>query len=271
MGLNINAVALMASLEGHGGRMLTLGRQRILFSAEQLERALGAHVGGTLLDDAAVFRALGYSVVESVDVSTYEGATHVIDLNVPLHRPDMFGAYDAVFTGGTLEHVFDVAQALRTTASLLKIGGRLIHVGPVNGWIDHGFYQLCPTWILDYFGANGWRVVSSALVDRMSDREGKSVWRVRPAHHRRRVEGAKQLHFCVAERLESSTVDRNPIQSRYRRKFGEGEHDGAQIEFRAYDLVGGRAGEKKDGIDRRGRRWRRWFGGPWVGRKGGHD
>src|SRR5437763_3852117 len=61
------------------------------------------------IDDIALFRALGFTSVESLDASDYEGADIVWDLNKAV--PDSLKAkYDVVFDGGTSEHVFNFPQ-----------------------------------------------------------------------------------------------------------------------------------------------------------------
>jgi hypothetical protein len=58
------------------------------------------------------FRLLGAQSVESIDASEYEGATHVHDMNLPVPR-ELLGRFSVVHDGGTLEHVFNVPQALK--------------------------------------------------------------------------------------------------------------------------------------------------------------
>lgn len=109
------------------GRTLMLGRQQLSdFSfAEPFLRGLGA------------------VSVDSLDASNFEGATIIADLNQPLPA-DLRGCYSAVFDGGTLEHVFDVATALRSCLDLVELGGHYIAISPANNWPGHGFYQFSP-------------------------------------------------------------------------------------------------------------------------------
>lgn len=91
----------------------------------------------------SLFRDLGALTVDSVDASSFEGATIVADLNKPLPN-DLRRRFSVVFDGGTLEHVFDVATALRSCADLVEQGGHYIAVSPANNWAGHGFYQFSP-------------------------------------------------------------------------------------------------------------------------------
>jgi hypothetical protein len=85
---------------------------------------------------------LGFSEVESLDVSDYEGATHVFDPNSENLPEHLTGRFDAVLNGGTLGHVFHVPNALTSITRMLRPHGMVIHILPCNGWVNHGFYQI---------------------------------------------------------------------------------------------------------------------------------
>jgi hypothetical protein len=103
--------------------------------------------------DEAVFRLLGLSDVHALDCSGYEGADIVWDLNKPV-PPSLHERFALIVDGGTLEHVFDVRQSLASVVSMLRSGGRVVHISPANNFTNHGFYQFSPTLFFDYYGAN---------------------------------------------------------------------------------------------------------------------
>ena len=108
------------------------------------------------LSDQTLFRALGFDEVLSVDISDYEGSEIIADLNQEI-PPELEGRFDAVFDGGTMQHIFDVPQVLRNLHRTLKPGGRLVFSAvPVNNHVDHGCYILSPTLFVDYFRANNY-------------------------------------------------------------------------------------------------------------------
>lgn len=110
------------------------------------------------IDDVTLFTALGFSRVESVDFSSWEGADHLADLNLPLPA-ELHGRFDAVFEAGTIQHVFHLPQVLANIHALLKTGGRAIHgMATSSNHVDHGFYMYSPTLFHDFYSANGWRV-----------------------------------------------------------------------------------------------------------------
>jgi SAM-dependent methyltransferase len=155
MGLDINAVQFLIAARKEGvefGDVLTLGRQDLNVYPAKMREILARH--GYAIDAFApeardtgfaepVFKTLGARKVSSLDVSDFEGAEVVHDLNKPL-PPEFKDRFDLVYDGGTLEHVFNFPVALQTCMEMLRPEGRLIiHTG-TNNWCGHGFYQFSP-------------------------------------------------------------------------------------------------------------------------------
>ena len=131
MGLDSTSVRFLHACMRSGvdfTRTLTLGRQQMLESGEPAD---------------AFLQQLGAETVDSLDASSFEGATIIADLNRPLPA-ELEGSYTAVVDAGTLEHVFDVARAVRSTAGTVAVGGHYIAISPANNWPGHGFYQFSP-------------------------------------------------------------------------------------------------------------------------------
>jgi SAM-dependent methyltransferase len=131
-------------------------------------------------DPYAYFSKLGFSTLQALDVSDFEGADHIFDLNEDELPERLMGRFDAVFNGGTLEHVFHVPNALTSITRMLRPGGVVVHVAPCNGWVNHGFYQISPTLMFDYYGAAGFEPLESALYSRRLEEPER--WSVRPIH-----------------------------------------------------------------------------------------
>lgn len=127
---------------------VTLGRQQLFLGAEDLE-AIGVDAGtaSALVPDdlwaEPFLRHLGARAVESLDASTFEGATIPHDLNEPLPA-DLADRFSVVIDGGTLEHVFDYPTALANAMRLARVGGHLLLITPANNQMGHGFYQFSP-------------------------------------------------------------------------------------------------------------------------------
>ncbi len=108
-----------------------------------------------LADD--FFRALGASVVDSLDGSDFEKATVIHDLNDPIGK-EYWDKYDLVFDGGTTEHVFNYPMAISNAMRMVKVGGALMTHVPINCWCGHGFYQFSPELFYRVMSAhNGFR------------------------------------------------------------------------------------------------------------------
>lgn len=133
-----------------------LGRQQLEVSRRQLRKCFRdfQHGAGIILDNGIVegqnenyaerlLSHLGADVIHSFDVSAYEGATHIHDMNTPL--PEKYKhTYTLVIDGGTLEHVFNIPIALRNCMEMLKNGGHYLSITPTNNFMGHGFYQFSP-------------------------------------------------------------------------------------------------------------------------------
>jgi hypothetical protein len=123
------------------------------------------------------------SVVDSIDISNYEGANLVHDLNVPLQ---LERKYDLIIDGGTLEHIFNVPIVLDNLSALLKVGGKVLHFSPANNQMGHGFYQFSPEFFASYYSSiNGFSDTKIFLFD---PRRRNTLFRVKIQHLSSRVE-----------------------------------------------------------------------------------
>ena len=122
------------------GNTITIGRQQLFYDG----RAAHAIDTQPSYCEHVLIQEFGSSNVDSIDVSSYEGATIVHDLNMPIESEKLLSSYDTVYDGGALEHIFDINVALTNIHNLLKPGGRVIHVVPSNNQCGHGFYQFSP-------------------------------------------------------------------------------------------------------------------------------
>ncbi len=105
-----------------------------------------------------LLRSLGFSRVDVLDVSDFEGANILLDLNRGEAPDSLLGAYDLIIDHGSLEHVFNLPHALTILDSLLAPDGRVFHSSPGSNFCDHGFYSLSPTFFFDYYSANQWQI-----------------------------------------------------------------------------------------------------------------
>lgn len=101
-----------------------------------------------------LFELLGAESVETCDISDYEKPDIFIDLNEPVN-PSFYSSFNTIVDAGTIEHVFDIPNALNNLAQMLQPGGTLCLIVPSSNSLDHGFYSISPTLFYDFFSCNG--------------------------------------------------------------------------------------------------------------------
>lgn len=258
------------------GSLLELGRMSIYATQEEVERwareqgtplaSLGQPGELTLshqpelaaagcLDDRSFFRLLGCERVESSDVSDWEGADHILDLNLPVPA-ELHGRFATVFEAGTLQHVFDLPQVFANLHALVQEGGRVIHgMAPSTNHVDHGFYMFSPTLFHDFYTANGWRIEACYFFEFFPywfrGRFHSTRWKIRrytPGcldHLAYGGFGARQVAlFVVATKVPGATADRIPQQSYFsrfhqaQRKLGTVPNSAKPLEARELRKLG---------------------------------
>jgi hypothetical protein len=175
MGLDVNAVRFLIAARKAGASfedVLMIGRQDLNVYPGKMVLELQRHgfsadvfaKGGEDTKFAEpVFAALGARRVASLDVSGFEGASYVHDLNQPV-PPEWHARFDVVYDGGTLEHIFHFPVALRNCMEMVKPGGRLMIHTIANNWCGHGFYQFSPELFFRALSAeNGFKMERAAV------------------------------------------------------------------------------------------------------------
>ena len=141
----------------------TLGVAALPFTMREYALALGReHPDDGPAPPRAYFAALGIEDLVSLDVSDYEGADVIFDLNAQELPASLSRRFGVVLNIGTLEHVFHVPNALADIARMLRDEGVALHILPTSNAVDHGFYQFGPTLIFDYYAAPGFELLEAA-------------------------------------------------------------------------------------------------------------
>ena len=136
---------------------VTIGRQSLYLHPREVRTLCDAYrarypaqngtpLGGYEFGDYAdefLRTFLGVESLEVLDVSEYEGATILHDLNRPIPET-LRGGFDAVIDGGSLEHVFNFPTAIANLMQLVRVGGSVFVSTPANNLCGHGFYQFSP-------------------------------------------------------------------------------------------------------------------------------
>jgi hypothetical protein len=217
------------------GPVLNLGRQTVHGTYDEVVNVFAqAGVAPTPLPDEILlaieqgmrphgdrifFAHLGLEL-SALDVSDYEGAEVVHDLNLPI--PDALrGRFKTVIDGGTFEHVFDIRAAFRNMADLLAPGGLAIHLSPTNNYVNHGFWQLSPRSFYDYYHVNGFADLETTMIVAPRDIDKTRAWATFP-YDPRDPNGAVSFFSSPNDRLScmfrarktpESTSERIPAQS----------------------------------------------------------
>jgi hypothetical protein len=153
MGIDIHGYNLIRFAHKHKplGRVATLGRQAMAFNHDQFRQ--NVHIPDSyqipVWCESFLMDLFGASVVESFDVNDYEGCTFTQDFNKPFAYDHQ--TYNTIFDGGSLEHIFDIRQALQNISDLCQIGGQILHVIPANNLNGHGFYQFHTELFYSYY------------------------------------------------------------------------------------------------------------------------
>ena len=199
-----------------GASVLCLGHPDILATAQELEALFGvtptrfcanggAHsVERPLVDTQELFGMLG-STLDCVDVYAFRGTERIVDLN----EPQYLGEYDVVIDPGTTEHCFNIGQAMMNAANAVKPGGRIYHSPPMT-MLNHGFYNICPTMLWDFYEQNGW------VIERLEARNGDSCVQIdRALAWSRKANVAPETSIvCLARRRVAEAL-RYPTQAKY--------------------------------------------------------
>lgn len=186
-----------------------------LLSLKAADRAAG------LISDVTLYKMLGFDTIHSLDTNDYEGADLIYDLNQDDIGNILPQQYDLVTNFGTLEHVFHLPNALKNVFHATKVGGHVLHGSPTNNWVDHGFYQLSPTFYYDYYLANKFRI-KFIQVHALTKSPAIDLWSVidyRPGLFDSRNHGGLDdgLYNVLAlvQKTEESTWDVIPSQRIY--------------------------------------------------------
>jgi hypothetical protein len=178
------------------------------------------------IDFARLVKMMGLGELRTLDVSAYEGADIIADLNQPV-SPELIGRFGLIIDGGTIEHVFDIRQGMKNTADMLRPGGRVVHVTPVNNYVNHGFVQISPTLYQDYYTENAFEDVRGTMI--VHPRADYLFKRWNFFNYEHVTMGGVNSMFCseeaqlaayfTARKTLASTSDRVPIQSYFSRLY----------------------------------------------------
>ncbi|MDD9922042.1 MAG: class I SAM-dependent methyltransferase [Boseongicola sp.] len=230
-----------AARHGVSGSVLMLGRHRMQVKDKlvpALEKELEKAGFDLDFDDITqsdgyaetFFEALGAKEVQALDLSDFEGATLLHDLNDVVPE-DWAGKFDLIFDGGTTEHIFDVARCMDNLNVLLAPNGVLASCVPANNWFAHGFYQFGPELVYGYWKHGcGFDVLDCVMLPEMPRDKEMPIGDPAEKGHRPRVRGKvpNQRVYLYYEVRKGPSAHRwnRALQTDYVRKWSD--HDKEQ-------------------------------------------
>lgn len=179
------------------------------------------------IEDAQLFKLIGNINYNCMDVSDYEGANIIHNLNYPIDET-LEGRFDIVYTGGCLDNVFNPVSLLINSTKLLKSGGRVFHYESFKGLIGAYLY-FSPEWFYSYYAVNDFRDVKVYVCHQTQKGHNRfdydtDIYLWKPDFTRQldfdyfeAATNAQGILYCmvVAEKGESSTSEVMPIQLQY--------------------------------------------------------
>jgi hypothetical protein len=204
-------------------RVLMVGRQRFYPDTavlEQIGNVLGRRADAQVASadfSEPFLKWLGAGKISSLDISSFEGADIIHDLNDPIPA-SLTQKFSLVFDGGTLEHIFNVPTAFKNCMEMIEVGGHFIQVNVANNFAGHGFWQFSPELLFRMFSKENGFQVRAALVYEIEP-NGKWYAVADPDLCKQRVEFRNILrtYICViAQRTVVTEIFRQfPQQSDY--------------------------------------------------------
>lgn len=196
-------------------------------------------------DTYEFFRMFGLKEVCAVDYTDMDRANIIFNLNSAELPEKLSDRFDYIIDGGTLEHVFDVPQALWHVANMLKAGGLIFHLSPCAGYVNHGFFSFSPTFFLDYYTGHGFTVRDIRFMS-CRDHRPPEHWELSFSQDVRLFDGWEEINrfiddsrtmmragrlllFVTAEKRETGSGHRGeyaPIQSLFETMYADMERKG---------------------------------------------
>jgi hypothetical protein len=211
-----------------------MGRQTIHFSHEvalQLMQARGVEPhdvtpeldtstagaqsdSSDFITDETFFKMLGVEEVRAIDVSNYEGADIIVNLNEPIEEK-YENLCEFIYGGSVLDNIFNPVEYIRNVSRMLRIGGRLLEHN--NFTMNYHPYVILPAyWYLDFFVINRFKDVKIYIADNCN------VYFVSQNEYQKffsnfgNPTGDDTNVIVLAEKGANASTDKIPNQDQYR-------------------------------------------------------
>jgi len=148
--------------------VIELGSQDITVDREHISQLLEHLFGYTLTQETPVtakilYQSMGLELHQCIDADGRHNAL-VFDLNKDIQQVYGFTEqFDLVTNHGTTEHCFDQYRCFMNIHNLCAVGGLMIHVLPIQGFLNHGLYNYQPSFFYNLAAANHYKVINVYL------------------------------------------------------------------------------------------------------------
>lgn len=178
--------------------------------------------GAGVLTDKALFALFGNTNLVAMDVSTYENAEFIHNLNYPI-GVDLENRFDFIIDGGTFDHLFDLKTAFSNLTKMLKVGGRTLMWNGASNFTGTAYMSYAPDFFRDYFLVNKYADCKAYLAE--VSRQGQfKKWNIFEYMGGRKFSDGMDgfltpfmmMTIIVAEKGAETTHDMIPVQCFYR-------------------------------------------------------
>lgn len=173
------------------------------------------------LDDESFISMFGNVNYQTMDVSSYEQASIVHNLNFPIPK-ELEGKFDYIIDGGTFDHLFDLKTSFENITKLLKPGGRIFQWNAASNYANAGYLSFSADFFYDYYTLNNFadcrtffamshimQAQNWCFYEFIPPKEGKSYTAFKPTYF-------SVMTIVLATKGANSTCDRMPVQAQYR-------------------------------------------------------
>ena len=151
-----------------------------------------------------------------LDIAKIRGGEVIADLNAPVNV-ELEGKFDIVLDPGTMEHCFNIGQAMVNFLSMAKIGGYIYHSNPLF-MFNHGFYNLNPTFYNDFYVDNGHSISALFGVKAYTD-DTRPHYEAKfhlPHTDRKILHNVDDSGIHVVAQKKSDKYPKWPVQTKYK-------------------------------------------------------
>ena len=167
------------------------------------------------------FTLLGSNNVNHLDISKYENADIILDLNKKI--PNKYkNKFDNIVDFGTIEHVYNTPTLLFNYINMLKKNGFLIISTKSSNAIDHGFFSFSPTFFHDFFSINGFKILKTYLIKRSPyyANKSESIYEYKKTHLENPIVSSKNIDLIIFLKKNKSIKNiKIPLQYYYKKLF----------------------------------------------------